>query len=262
MPRFTVQLTVVGVARAAAAPATADLRALCGQVPPSALTELHGNVFRERCRACGRDFLRGFDVTEASSYRRHTTMRKCDDSSCRAPLHDTIVYFGEKIDEARRAYPHIRRAARVGVPPHLSPACHRQTQLESAQEAAGRADVSLFVGSSLKVPQRGKSRTWRQSADSAWTCPAGAAALQVHLAAAGARAQALRNHQLAADSEGSRRCASPGGREEREASKETRSLGPRRGARRARPRRLRARFPPRRPFPASQQTWTRSLARP
>ena len=121
MPRFTVQLTVVGVARAAAAPATADLRALCGQVPPSALTELHGNVFRERCRACGREFLRGFDVTEASSYRRHTTMRKCDDSSCRAPLHDTIVYFGEKIDEARRAYPHIRRAARVGVPPHLSP---------------------------------------------------------------------------------------------------------------------------------------------
>ncbi|EOD04280.1 hypothetical protein EMIHUDRAFT_460268, partial [Emiliania huxleyi CCMP1516] len=105
-------------------------------VPPSALTELHGNVFRERCRACGREFLRGFDVTEASSYRRHTTMRKCDDSSCRAPLHDTIVYFGEKIDEARRAYPHIRRAAR--------------TQLESAQEAAGRADVSLFVGSSLK----------------------------------------------------------------------------------------------------------------
>jgi len=103
-------------------------------VPPSALTELHGNVFRERCRACGREFLRGFDVTEASSYRRHTTMRKCDDSSCRAPLHDTIVYFGEKIDE---------------------------TQLESAQEAAGRADVSLFVGSSLKVLQHYKY-IWQQ----------------------------------------------------------------------------------------------------
>ena len=36
-------------------------------LPPSSLTELHGNVFKEWCTRCGAVYLRGFDVAERSS---------------------------------------------------------------------------------------------------------------------------------------------------------------------------------------------------
>ena len=32
-------------------------------VPAARLCELHGNVFKERCTHCGREYLRAFDVT-------------------------------------------------------------------------------------------------------------------------------------------------------------------------------------------------------
>ena len=66
-------------------------------VPAAALCELHGNVFRERCAACGAEPLRGFDVTARSAYHRHGTGRAC---GCGAPLADTIVYFGERMNES------------------------------------------------------------------------------------------------------------------------------------------------------------------
>eukprot|EP00964_Phaeocystis_antarctica_P008453 scaffold4560_cov74-Phaeocystis_antarctica.AAC.1 len=68
-------------------------------VPHSKLCELHGNVFREACSACAKEYLRGFDVTEKSSYHRHATPRVCATRSCRAPLADTIVYFGERVND-------------------------------------------------------------------------------------------------------------------------------------------------------------------
>ena len=68
-------------------------------VPHTKLCELHGNVFREVCSACAKEYLRGFDVTEKSSYHRHATPRVCATRSCRAPLADTIVYFGERVND-------------------------------------------------------------------------------------------------------------------------------------------------------------------
>ena len=68
-------------------------------VPHTKLCELHGNVFREVCSACAKEYLRSFDVTEKSSYHRHATPRLCATRSCRAPLADTIVYFGERVND-------------------------------------------------------------------------------------------------------------------------------------------------------------------
>ena len=105
-------------------------------VPEAKLCELHGNVFRERCPACGRAYLRGFDVTGRSAFRRHATERHCESGACakarggeRAALHDTIVHFGEKV------------GAR---------------ELEAAREHSAKCDVALFIGSSLKVLQHYK----------------------------------------------------------------------------------------------------------
>ncbi|CAI5498809.1 unnamed protein product [Closterium sp. Naga37s-1] len=49
------------------------------RIPSSCLSELHGSVYRERCKECGAKYLRPFDVTAArgSSYHRHKTGRLC-----------------------------------------------------------------------------------------------------------------------------------------------------------------------------------------
>ena len=94
-------------------------------VPVSQLTELHGNVFRERCPSCAKEYLRGFDVTGKSSYHRHGTERTCERKACeQCELRDTIVYFGEKI------YP---------------------SDLQTAKEQSEACDLAIFIGSSLKV---------------------------------------------------------------------------------------------------------------
>ena len=96
-------------------------------VPAAKLCELHGNVFRERCPTCGKEYLRGFDVTGKSAYHRHATERTCEAKGCDgSTLRDTIVYFGERLH-----------------PPTL----------EAAQHHSLEADLAIFIGSSLKVLQ-------------------------------------------------------------------------------------------------------------
>lgn len=58
------------------------------------LSELHGNCFVELCIECDREYVRLFDVTEASAFRKHATSRLCP--TCRQPLRDSIIHFGEK----------------------------------------------------------------------------------------------------------------------------------------------------------------------
>eukprot|EP00850_Spirogloea_muscicola_P011642 SM000073S21418 [mRNA] locus=s73:164872:167526:+ [translate_table: standard] len=130
-------------------------------LPPASLSELHGCVFIEKCDKCGAKYQRSFNVTspQGSGYRRHGTDRSCsslplrpalyDNPSirrwsaelpqeskneqstgvCGAPLMDTIVHFGEKLD------------ARV---------------LQTAREVSGAAHLSLCIGTTLKVPPASK----------------------------------------------------------------------------------------------------------
>lgn len=101
-------------------------------LPPSSLTELHGNIYIEQCVGCGKRYLRPFHVTESSSYHRHETARTCAAKACKgkgACLRDTIVYFGEKLHPG---------------------------DLERARAEAEKADLAIFLGSSLKVLQHYK----------------------------------------------------------------------------------------------------------
>lgn len=70
------------------------------------LSELHGNCFVEFCTDCSEEYLRLFDVTEKSSFRKHGTGRYCAycnkekiSSENGYQLKDSIIHFGEKLRE-------------------------------------------------------------------------------------------------------------------------------------------------------------------
>ncbi|XP_070579727.1 NAD-dependent protein deacetylase sirtuin-7-like [Ptychodera flava] len=91
------------------------------------LSEVHGNMYIEVCTECEpeREYIRLFDVTEKTSFRRHATNRCC--IFCGATLRDSIVHFGER-----------------GI-------LEQPLNWKAAMEAATRADVILCLGSSLKI---------------------------------------------------------------------------------------------------------------
>lgn len=102
-------------------------------VPPSALSELHGNCFLEVCWGCGAEHLRDFDVCRLRNkacapcrtkvpWFCHCTARKC--GPCGLPLKDTVVHFEEQLP---------------------------QKALKAALRDARAADLCIVLGSSLRV---------------------------------------------------------------------------------------------------------------
>jgi len=87
-------------------------------VPKEKLSEIHGNMYVERCanfdctsEAC----FRIFDVTEKTNFRRHKTGRKCrscgsQNSDQNSDLLDSIIHFGE-ISPEKQVYPYNWLAA-------------------------------------------------------------------------------------------------------------------------------------------------------
>lgn len=68
-------------------------------IPSHNISEVHGNTNLEKCTSCGREYMRDFRCREAQKVHDHKTSRKCDDPDCRGQLIDTIINFGENLDE-------------------------------------------------------------------------------------------------------------------------------------------------------------------
>ena len=90
-------------------------------IPPENLAELHGNVNFEKCRKCGKEFLRDFEVGCTTD---HLTGRNCTVPGCGGDLYDSIINFGENLP---------KRDIKAGFDNCL------------------KADVCLAMGSSLRV---------------------------------------------------------------------------------------------------------------
>ena len=104
-------------------------------MPAENVSELHGSVYREVCKneSCpmgpdiaDRTYHRTFDVTATKPHNgrhRHKTGRVCD--GCGGDLHDTVVQFGEHLDD---------------------------DTLDTSVAASEASPLSLVCGTSLKVP--------------------------------------------------------------------------------------------------------------
>jgi len=68
-------------------------------IPAENICEVHGNTNLEVCGKCQTGYMRDFRVRNAQNVKLHKTGRKCDDATCRGDLADTIINFGENLNE-------------------------------------------------------------------------------------------------------------------------------------------------------------------
>lgn len=68
-------------------------------IPPHCLAELHGNTNLEVCMKCGKEYMRDTRVRTAQHVHEHKTGRKCDNPNCDGDLKDTIINFGENLND-------------------------------------------------------------------------------------------------------------------------------------------------------------------
>ena len=130
------------------------LHSLSG-IPNDKLSELHGNVFVEKCEKCNSQYYRPYYVLndEASEYYEdlddkgttqltkppqaircpqcslcHHTGRKCEEHGCNGNLRDTIINFGDDLNEAilKKAEDECTKADLImslGTTMQVTPAC-------------------------------------------------------------------------------------------------------------------------------------------
>lgn len=88
------------------------------------ISELHGNIYIEKCTQCHKEYLRDVDVVTSDCATNHSTGNRCDNSACNGELVDNIINFGEKLNS---------------------------NVINKAFEFGEKADLMLAMGSSLRV---------------------------------------------------------------------------------------------------------------
>jgi NAD-dependent SIR2 family protein deacetylase len=67
-------------------------------IPPEKLAEVHGNTNLEKCLKCKKEYMRDFRVRTAKNVHSHETGRLCEDERCKGKLIDSIINFGENLE--------------------------------------------------------------------------------------------------------------------------------------------------------------------
>jgi len=98
-------------------------------IPVEALSELHGNIFAERCTRCSTEFERDFSTICPGGL----TGRSCERAGCAGPLRHSGVGFGDDLP---------------------------QDILREAWRQCERADLCLVLGSSVTVTPASEMPAW------------------------------------------------------------------------------------------------------
>ena len=98
-------------------------------IPSACLSELHGNIFVERCTKCGMEFERSFNTICSGGF----TGRFCEKVNCQGPLKHSGVGFGDDLP---------------------------QRIVNEAWAQTEAADVCLALGSSITVTPASEMPTW------------------------------------------------------------------------------------------------------
>lgn len=89
------------------------------------LSELHGNIYLEKCQDCQKEYFRDFRCDrDNEDDNDHSTGRICSNKGCEGKLMDTIINFGEDLPKE---------------------------DFERAEENCDKTDLCLVLGSSLTV---------------------------------------------------------------------------------------------------------------
>ena len=94
-------------------------------IPGNKISEVHGNTNLELCTKCNTEYMRDFRVRTSNKVHDHKTGRKCENPACRGDLIDSIINFGDFLDE---------------------------NILRKGQEEGEKCDLMLSLGSSLRIP--------------------------------------------------------------------------------------------------------------
>eukprot|EP00747_Dinoflagellata_sp_TGD_P045770 gnl/TRDRNA2_/TRDRNA2_144041_c1_seq1.p1 gnl/TRDRNA2_/TRDRNA2_144041_c1~~gnl/TRDRNA2_/TRDRNA2_144041_c1_seq1.p1 ORF type:complete len:385 (+),score=49.25 gnl/TRDRNA2_/TRDRNA2_144041_c1_seq1:121-1155(+) len=98
-------------------------------IPAHALSELHGNIFVERCTRCGWEYERNFNTIVSGGF----TGRNCDRGNCNGPLRHSGVGFGDDLP---------------------------QKVVDRAWSHSEKTDLCLALGSSIMVTPASEMPTW------------------------------------------------------------------------------------------------------
>jgi mono-ADP-ribosyltransferase sirtuin 6 len=157
-------------------------------LPPTSISELHGNVFVEYCVQCHRQYERSHyvldDANESDNcpgcHLNHLTGRFCNNKPCkRAPLRDTIINFGDDLaeDVLESARKHSKAADLIlclGSTLAVTPACtlvanvqnvaivnRQETQYDSKSFCRSWGDCDIFMRKVMKLLMgESEERAW------------------------------------------------------------------------------------------------------
>lgn len=125
-------------------------------IPRHRLAELHGNCFAERCKTCGTEYIRDFEV-ETVGFK--PTGRRCEDPSCGGRLHDHVLDWEDALpeDELETSEKHAREADLaicLGTSLQITPACN--LPLKTIRRYRNKQDPGKLVIINLQRTQHDK----------------------------------------------------------------------------------------------------------
>ena len=97
-------------------------------IDPYKMAEVHGNTNLEMCSRCTKEHMRDYRTRTAQKVHDHKTGRICDEPGCGGQLEDSIINFGDNLndlilDKGYSIHAQSDLAVCMGTSMRIPPAC-------------------------------------------------------------------------------------------------------------------------------------------